>query len=482
MRNIGFFTSIKYDNPQTFSNSLLNKVDNYFYLGGKKAHVLQGLTKDGREKVILSDTNSSKLARFAKVISYFTFFIPLAMLLLKVALRYSHSFKLIDPRAKLEKGLTISEETRSKLRDLMPKIRSGEEDDEIEWLSKGQTNNVFKIAGSPDLVFKIPRHYDGPDPIDERFAAMVKGKEVCLANKLGLLVIPHAKIVEVEGYALIAEEKLDIAPNNSAQEEFYHKFSTELNETARQLAIFIAKTGFSDVIWRNIPLINEADDFHGNRRVGLIDIENMESAFEGFVGGINGSCGLIRCVTEEQIDLVIAEAKKQGVAISDKKAKELKELRLKELESDKKLREVYEKNHIVDGHEPIQVDVESLGLDLSEEGTMNVIVDVKGGEFKLEKQKITLRKVTEDVIAEINKSIQKASEEESIKGKRSILLSTNDDPIRQYWSLGLPHANLSLNGEQEKKLWLRRIIQALIDKGHLVELLRTGANGYYIQA
>ena len=60
--NVGFFTAVKYaQENKTFKESVLEKVDNYFYLGGKKAHVIQGKTKNGQEKVLLAETNSSLL-------------------------------------------------------------------------------------------------------------------------------------------------------------------------------------------------------------------------------------------------------------------------------------------------------------------------------------------------------------------------------------------------------------------------------------
>lgn len=373
--------------------------------------------------------------------------------------------------SKLEEGFNISEATLSKIQDLMPKIQAGEKDDAIEWFSTGIIL-VFKIAGSPDFVFKMARGgwVKATDLMDEHFAAMVKAKAVCLIHELGLLVIPHTKKIKIDGHTLIAEECLDIATENSVQEEFYHKFSTELNEAVRQLAIFIAKTGFNDVIWPNIPLINESEGFHGNRRIGLRDIKRMKSALEGFVGSENGSFGLIRCVSEEQIDLVIAEARKEGVRITDEQIKKAKNFRLEELESDKKLREFHEKHQIIHGKEHLQVNVDTLGLDLTEEDVENNNDD--------REQTFTLRKVTEDVVAKINELLDKASDQASIKGKRSILFTTNSRPIRFYECLG---ATGLWNEEREKKLWLNRIFQALVDQGHLFKFENTN-NGYQIQA
>lgn len=476
MPKINFFTAITYQTPpKNCASKLLENVDDYFYLGGKKAHVLQG------EKVVLSEAKVSLLARIGKIFSYFTVIVPLMMLIAKAILRSQHSFKVIDPKQKLEEGMSISEATAAKIQELIPKIIKREKDENIEWQVSG--NLVFRLKGTPNIVFKMGRpgvsvarggkSLDSKAIIDERFANMVKAKGVCLAKDLGLLRIPHARKFEVNvggvAYTLIAEEYLDVNPHESAQEELYRKVSTDLNETALQLAIFVAKTGFNDVIWRNIPIMNEAAGFHGPRRVALIDLEHMESAKNGFLGDYNGSRGLIRCVSEEQIDTVIAEAKRQGIEIP----KEAKIRRLQELEDDKQLHALYARKGIVTGKEPLQVDLDSLGLDLNKVGQISVLARneegkliKEGDDFKHEEQNVTLRKVTEDVIAEINKNIQSSSDRASTKGKRYLVLNTNKRPFKEYEDLG----------------WLPCIIPALADKGHLFKLDKVNGRGYFIQA
>lgn len=493
MPKLNFFTSVTYTAPsKSIGSSILEKVDNYFYLGGKKAHVIQGRTKNGQEKVILFETKSSLLARVGKVLSYFTIVTPLLMLIAKAVLRSTHSFKLIDPKQKLEKGMNVSDETVAKIQGLMPKILREQEDDKLEWLSNGN-NLVFKLAQHPQLVFKIPRpNYvrgKGKLPIcasnctDVRFENMVKAKEICVANELGLLIIPHAKKLTVNAdgndYAFIVEESLDLNPNESAHKEFYHKYSTELNETARQLAIFVAKTGFNDVTWRNIPILNEAQEFQGSRRVALIDLEHMNSTVKGFLGDDNGSCGLIGCVSEAQIDSVIAEARKQGVAITDEKALNAKTRRLQELESDKALRTFYEKKGIITGKEPIQVDLDSLDLDLTEEDQVHFPV-INGEGVELEEETITLRKVTEDIIEEINERIQNSSDQASIRGKRYFFLKMSNK-FRSYQRIGNSSQNI-LSKEQLNQLWFNRIFTALVNKGYIWKFDDVYGNCPHIQA
>lgn len=273
------------------------------------------------------------------------------MLIAKAVLRSTHSFKLIDPKQKLEKGVNISEETVVKIKSLIPKILRQEKDASIDYI-KG--SKIFRLKEHPNLVFKMSitshsknlhkgRLVDDTDMMEYRFDNMVQSKGICLINNLGLLIIPHAKKLTFNSAdnrkcVIIAEERMDINHNKNIdlnekiQEENYRKYSKELDETTRQLAIFVAKTGFNDVRPSNIPILNEVADFHGPRRVALIDHEHMESSINGFCGDFNGSPGLIGCVSEAHIDIVIAEAQKQGV-ITDQQAVKAKNKRLQRLKS-----------------------------------------------------------------------------------------------------------------------------------------------------
>jgi hypothetical protein len=473
--SLKFFTPIRYNLPhKTFCQSLLEKVDGFFYFGGRVATVTH--IKNNQEKAILNTPKTtflSLLARVGKAAACLTIVTPLVMLIAKAILRSTHHFQLIDTRKKLEKGINIPESTIQKIQKLLPQISTRKDDPELIWFSRGN-NLVFKLPEEPNLVFKMapPCNSKANESIEKRYACMLKAKEVCLTHQLGLLVIPHAKKFTVAGHTLIAEETLDFNPKESAQKEYYQKFSRELNETARQISTFIAKTGFNDVTWRNIPIMNEQDDFQGPRRIALIDLENMENAAHGFTGDPNQSCGLIRCVSEEQIDLVISEARKQGIAISDREVQQLKKIRLDQIADEKQREQFHKAKGIVTGREPIAVDIDSLGLDLDTEGKIQVITDDPAHPWK--EVPVTLRRVTEDVIKEINQSIQNASDLESVQGKRNVLLSRNEEPFRYYSQLGF--------SMDSNTLWLDRIIQALINKGHIYKLADNNGYGYHIQA
>ncbi|MFN4174094.1 MAG: DUF648 domain-containing protein [Parachlamydiaceae bacterium] len=492
---IGFFTAVEYEKgPKSFSTRLLETVDDYFYLGGKKAFVIQGKSKKGHEKALLSDAHSSLLARIAKVLSYFTLVLPVSLLALKAVLRSKHSFRQIDPKKWLEKGISIKPETIAKIQSLMPKIVAKQDDQEIIWLSK-YNFLVFKLTEDPNVIFKIAPPWVSPfkdgriiDPkerTDTRFSNMVKAKEVILANQLGQLIVPHAKKIEIKAsdktYTLIAEECLDFDADVSTHITRYQTPSKALDETVRQLAVFIAKTGFNDVTWRNIPFLNEKPDAQGNRRVALIDLEDMDrdSVDKGFTGDVNESCGLIGCLSKDQIDIAINEAKKQGISGDFEYAKGK---RLKEIEYENRLQKYYEDKNIKTGKEPLEVDLASLGLDLNEETQTNVTILTPEGKFGWVEKTISMKQVAEALIAEINKQLKNGPKTGLVSQKRSISLYSGCDMLVEYGKLGLPEGKLFYDKNGEDRLWIRRIIKALIDKGYLFDLEDLGGYGYRIQA
>ncbi len=85
------------DHPKTNEQAFREKVDSYFYLGGKKAKVVS--VNDRSISVELVDTQASMLTTSLKVASYFTIILPLIMLGLKAALRSSHDYVIKTPPA-----------------------------------------------------------------------------------------------------------------------------------------------------------------------------------------------------------------------------------------------------------------------------------------------------------------------------------------------------------------------------------------------
>ncbi len=497
MSDLHFFTPITYGTlPKTTSQSLLEATDAYFYLGGKRAYVIAGRVEQGKEGVLLLEESSSFVVSALKVASYFTIVIPLLVLVVKIALRSMHKVHLIDARAELGGNLDVGDSIKAKVQQLMPVIEKEEDHPQIQWLSKKHTR-VFRLVGEgdPQFVFKVHtvqqvsmttvdgRNMDGAQQVANRFENMIQAKPVCLAHQLDLIKIPHAKMFTVEAsngkvLPVIVEQSLPVRATESAQEEIYRDRAQGLSRAVLQLTTFIAKTGFNDVTWRNIPVPDDVVPLSRDLPIALIDFDHMESAKEGILGSGNGSCGLVRCLfLEEQIDAVLAEARRQGI-ITLEEAQATKARRMEEIRSSSELLAFYRRNGILENHrKPLAVDVSTLGLDLNETTVLELPSFLKnaitGEEIGSYQRRFTMRQVVEGTVTEINKLIQATKEGESVKGKRDILLNTHNHPFDQYNKLG---------GYEESTSWLHRIIRALVAKGHLFRLVKHNGHGFFIQA
>ncbi len=497
MESIGFFSPVTFgEQPKTVSQFLLETVDSYFYLSGKKFQVIPGYIEQGSEGGIFVEQDSDGyfldnplpyLFTALKVISYFTVILPVIALIAKAVIRSFFSFHLIDVKKELEEGIEISDETTAKIQRLLVRILHPEDpdpepehpDSEIEWISTHThgKNLVFSFPETPDLVFKyarpnmFARQFDNSDPFDK----IIKGREICLANNLDLLTMPHAKSLSVTASGqtcqIIAQERLSFNPDDTAQEELY-RTSSQLDESMRQLAIFILKSGYSKVHLGNIPILEDGSSPDAPKHIGLIDIEETLSLYDGIFGTHKG--GLISCLaSEEQIDLVFDEAKKRKRIFFEGyegRIRAAKRKRLDEIAADQRLLQFYEDKGIAQNpREHIQIDdLDSLGLgdDLDQEGVYLTHITRFDGEIEWVQRRTTVRQTVLDIIERINESIDDSSDLSSTKGKRSVRINTHMEPFASHATVGLTRFPFVVTQDSIDG-WLGPILQVLVDKGHL---------------
>lgn len=321
---------------------------------------------------------------------------------------------------------------------------------------------IFKHIDYPQFVFKLYIGYSQKDTrfehMEKRYENSILAKQICDAHNLNLLIVPKAKKYTFENGRrmgiVVLEECVDINSTDSGQRELYDKHQNDLNETVRQLVDFVAKTGFYDINPRNVPIVNEVLGFQGSRRVALVDLEFMDRNKE-----LSGFSGLMNCLfSEKQLDLV-AEA-----ANLDKRE------RLREIATYRKLQRHYQDKGLKTGKEPLQVDLASLGLNLETTGISKEMT-IMGLKYKNTK----LREVAAVMLQEINSLIQNKNDQESIIGKRNICLNTNQVPLNNY--LYSPFKDTEGEGEY----WMDQIAIALVDKGHVYQLIKRTGNGIYLQ-
>ncbi len=375
----------------------------------------------------------------------------------------------------LQQGISISEETIAKIQTCMKNVLQRKEEGGVKLYNSQGNHRVFALDTAPGLIFKMKAskscHTLGrDDSMKARYQTMINAQTVVRTHQLGLLVIPHAKLFNVntenEEYEIIAEQKVDINPYESAQEQYFQDYANSLNETIRQLAVFICKTGYRDVEWRNNPILNNSLDGNGNRKIALIDIEEMNSSETGLFGGGFGRRGLVRCVNEEQGKVVATVAKQNGISTSSFESVHAE--RKEELAVGRKLSEYYATKNIIAGDELVQVD----------ESTLNFPAYPEKSE--------ELKAFTHDLIKAINEEISKSSTEESVKGRRYVYISTHKKPF-QGMDNKLIDVSVSANSyktdeEYYNATFLGHVVKKLADLGAIYKLVKRNGHGYFIQA
>lgn len=88
MERISFCTAVEYSREnRTCMEYLREKIDNYFYLGGRKAHVLKDVQAEEGEIVEYVNQKASCCSTFLKVVSYMTVALPVIMFIMKCIFR-----------------------------------------------------------------------------------------------------------------------------------------------------------------------------------------------------------------------------------------------------------------------------------------------------------------------------------------------------------------------------------------------------------
>lgn len=362
----------------------------------------------------------------------------------------------------LQTGLDIPDDLKSTIE----KVALGQLTPSKETGFEMFQNRIFKLIKYPGLIIKMKPNMEG------RYEHILQAKSVCKTHRLEHLIIPKVKKFVFENTVVLVEEFIDFNPSDSGQMELYRQHAANFCKTAHELAVFVAETGFFDVTPRNIPIINEAADFQGDRRVALIDLEHMDpdpqSKEAGFNGGKTDACGLIHCLfSEAQIDSAISVASKYGIKLDHEK-----KYRVAEIESYEGTLAHYERKGIT-GKEPIQVDLDGLDLELEKEGTC--------AEYGLQNfpKKTQMRNAAKKVVEEINRLLGQKHDLESLIGKRSILLKTSEYPMNVYQIS--PFSPQEIRDKKVEEYWVYQILAALVVKGHVYRKVGESAHGILLQ-
>lgn len=147
------------------------------------------------------------------------------------------------------------------------------------------------------------------------------------------------------------------------------------------------------------------------------------------------------------------------------------------------LKEFYEQKGIKTGNEPLVVDLDTLGLDLTETHRFRMYEN-PGDESNtnLVTKSLTFRQAAEDTIAKINEHIQKMANLKAdipIAQKRFIYLDITKQPFTEYTSLKTKHPTQP----DAWKNWVLRLIDALVEKKYIYKFIEIDPHGdYHFQA
>lgn len=275
-----------------------------------------------------------------------------------IGIRALHRNRIVG---ELEEGIEISQEILEKIQNCMSALnRSVENHQDLKLYHSQPSHYVFSFNSIPGLIFKMDRHSElfperSQSSMVQRFRNMVYAKSICKIHRLGLLVIPSAKLFSIEHEGrmveILAERKLDL--NEKDQEILYKEAGDSLDKAVRQLAKLIVHAQYTDVEQRNNCVLEEADP-QGNRKIALIDLEEMhkDRIQIGLFGG-NRRTGLVGCVNEKQGQIVVEEAKRAGIDLSS--AELAMKKRGEVIAMTRGLDELYENNGIETGKEPLQL-------------------------------------------------------------------------------------------------------------------------------
>ncbi len=377
-----------------------------------------------------------------------------------------------EAKVVLEQGLTVNKETIQKIESVITSVLTDTEENGMKfcYFRNDETIN-FQVDTNPNIIFRMGKAKDcfwfNNKIIESLFKHMVGAERTRLMCDLDLLVVPRAKLVEVQfekhTIKLIAQEKLNINYEQRIQEQYYHKHAASLNETIRQLTRFVCKTGFM-IKRENAPVINNSfNEKTGHRKIALIDLKNpdyliggsekvklvMERLFWGYFGR-----GLMYCVgSEEQTKIVLEEARRH-IEFGDQEALalETKKERKIELQDYQGLTEYYKTHNIKTGAEQIVLGE----LDFS---------DYPKADAK------RLTQLAKDVVNEINEKTKTRSEKKSLKARRHILIKWNS----------LNDARCSV-GTDRGIFYLEIVTKKLNKLGYIYCVTRKNGHGYFIQA
>lgn len=487
MSQIDFFTPIVFQNAEkSFLEGALEWAEWVLPSNDEKAFALAPTeaTSSKREVVVLTSDPRSWEETVQKIALYATVIIPLICLAIKAYVRSMYTFELFDAQKDLEQGVEVTKEVQTAVSRA---IQNNYGVEGVKIIIRN-SNVIFTLEAFPNLIFKTGQNnmsvWTASGGVDcrlrakDRFAYMVTAHRVCKALGLDQLYVPHAKLFEVSArgttFQVLAEERLDIPAEETVIEGQYASKLTDRHVT--QLVDLIARTHFSDVEFRNMPMIDGG-------RIALIDLEECASSVTGIYGG--GRSGLLKLLpTVGKVDLALQRAGLYAIEEKSWGGVPARARNVERLEREAALRAFHqERGYNVEPAKPIILDnLESLGLDLEQTTEVGgqTIRGPGGKKTTLPSHTWKMRDALNFLIGKLNEYlIARAEKCPDAKGVRNIYLNVNRGDFDRWNSLG--RSDDSFAPSDEKESWAVQILDALV-KEKLIYSYYENGHGFFIQA
>lgn len=216
-------------------------------------------------------------------------------------------------KLKLDQGLDKT------LEKYMSSILHKQDGSLIYFYPSQASHRIFSLQDHPGLIFKINLDQMSHHPISDRYDKMLDAETTCRLFALHHLKVPACHMIslnyEMQKLDILIEEKLDFKSDILEQKKLFARPNQSTQDALAQLAFFICKTGYSDVEYRNNPILHTPYD---DCIIGLIDLEHFESTPWGLFGMVKSKHGISRkglvALCSQAFDERIFEiAKKQGL-------------------------------------------------------------------------------------------------------------------------------------------------------------------------
>lgn len=234
---------------------------------------------------------------------------------------------------------------------------------------------VFELDAFPGAVFKKYNDFF----TTRRSEQNEQLRQICRDNGLNALFIPDLEDVpDLYTVGLVVQEKLDFESTTLRQRELFElcckdpELKPIFAKYLEQLTRFILLTGFEDVKYDNIPLLNNGRGF------ALIDLDDTDDSVKGLTSGINHREyeGLLKCVFPEMIPIIQKIVESHGLVINFAQIiQECEEMHRNWDEKLKKIAAFHAQQGIKDKGSLLQIDVKSLGLSVDEEPIGRAILE-----------------------------------------------------------------------------------------------------------